>query len=240
MSLYNMLFGINGWSDLVLALLNMRESDVERFRNCGIDFESKTIGITARTGGGNREDYPNKLLTSHPLYKCDYDDDFDCSYVHYEFKFPEDIADDIAKLENIGENGIPASIVNRYNEVRNREETDGDKYRREYEYQCKYVNIQMNAGNIKCYNGWIYVPLNDYGMITLLNVMESAEGSFHLGDIGLGKLDVKVGCVSNNNGNRVVIELMRDVDVEYFEYVINKYEKRYPNAIEVLKQNIYL
>lgn len=234
MSLYNTIFGKNGWSDLVLALLNMRESDVERFRNCGIDFESKTIGITARTGGGNREDYPNKFLTSHPLYKCDYDDDFDCTYAHYDFKFPEDIADDIAKLENVGENGIPASIINRYNEVRYREEKSGDKYRREYEYQRKYINIQINAGNIKCYNGWIYAPLNDLGIRTILQVMENTNGEFHLGDVSFHKLKINQCDKYESQWHRVKIELGNEIDTEYLDYVVKTYSEKFPKAIEQL------
>lgn len=238
MSLYNMMFGKNGWSDLVLALLNMRESDVERFRNCEIDFESKTIGITARTGGGNREEYANEKLTSHPCYLYDEDDDFDCTYAYYYFKIPDDIVDDIIKLGDIEKNGVPASIVKKYNDVMNRPETPGDKYKREYDNQRKYIGSQMKSGNIRCDNGWIYYPLSDYGMGAILNVMEQADGKFHLGTISMNVINTHVQRVDDKHVKRVVVERTKQLDGEYYNHVVIKFGEKYPKAVEELKRMV--
>lgn len=67
-----------------------------RFRD--IYFENEEgkepkIILYTRNGGGNREyyEYVFELLSSHPLYIQDYDDDFDSTYAYIEFKAPESI-----------------------------------------------------------------------------------------------------------------------------------------------------
>lgn len=89
MSLYNILFGKNPDTKEILAALNLTEGYIERFRDCWIDEDNGEIVIYTRTGGGNREDFPNEVLTSHPLYRYDEDDDFDCTYALYHFSLPE-------------------------------------------------------------------------------------------------------------------------------------------------------
>lgn len=86
MSLYNMIFGKNPNTKDILALLGLEETDIERFRDCYIDGDE--ICIYTRTGGANREHYHNKVLTSHPNYKYDADDDYDCTYATYYFSLP--------------------------------------------------------------------------------------------------------------------------------------------------------
>jgi hypothetical protein len=60
MSLYNALFGMNSQADLLLAVVGLRRVDVERFRDVRIDGES--IAVYSRTGGGNRESYPQEVM----------------------------------------------------------------------------------------------------------------------------------------------------------------------------------
>ena len=79
MSLYNLMFGKNAWSDVILAVLDLRETDIERFRDSSVDFDNRQIVIMTRTGGCSREEYANEKLTSHPCYLYDEDDDFDCN-----------------------------------------------------------------------------------------------------------------------------------------------------------------
>lgn len=74
--------------DDVLKAIGLKEEDIERFRGAGV--QDGEIVIHARTGGGNREDYPNQILTSNPYYLRDYDDDFDCTYATYHFSIPEE------------------------------------------------------------------------------------------------------------------------------------------------------
>ena len=93
MTMYSILFDENPSTDEILALLGLTEADVERFRDCWIrdDDEEPRIVICTRTGGLNRETWPNKMLTSHPCYIHDYDDDCDTTYAYYEFVIPEEV-----------------------------------------------------------------------------------------------------------------------------------------------------
>lgn len=88
MSLYNMLFGMNPDTDKILSVLSLDKDEIERFRDCGVNEAKGQIWIYTRTGGGNREDYPNEILTSHPNYLYDEDDDFDSTYATYYFSIP--------------------------------------------------------------------------------------------------------------------------------------------------------
>lgn len=87
MNMYTILFGTNPNADMILAAINLTKDDAERYRDCWV--EENRICIRTRTGGGNREDYPNETLTSHPNYLYDEDDDFDSTYATYYFKLPE-------------------------------------------------------------------------------------------------------------------------------------------------------
>ena len=53
------------------------------------------IILYTRNGGGNRPyyEYVFQLLSKHPLYLGDYDDDFDCTYAYIEFKAPQEVID---------------------------------------------------------------------------------------------------------------------------------------------------
>lgn len=84
-----------------------------RFRD--IYFENEEGGIPkvvlyTRNGGGNRDayEYVFELLSQHPLYLTDYDDDFDCTYAYIEFKAPQNVIDffeDVKgeRFERVGE-----------------------------------------------------------------------------------------------------------------------------------------
>lgn len=101
MSMYGLLFGRNSLSTLILAMLNLTEGDVGRFRDVFIS-EGK-IAVYTRNGGGNRECWnegekedchcPGCVIThylpKHPNYLYDKDDDFDCTYATIYFSFPE-------------------------------------------------------------------------------------------------------------------------------------------------------
>lgn len=87
MSFYNMIFGQNPLSDILLAMCDLTEGDVGRFRDAWIT-ENGELAIYTRNGGGNREyympDFNNNLL-----YLRDEDDDFDSTYATIFFKIPE-------------------------------------------------------------------------------------------------------------------------------------------------------
>ena len=85
MSFYHMIFGINPLSKILLDIMDIEIEAIERFRDCGYDKCNQIIWIYTRTGGNNRESYPNKVLTENKYYKRDYDDKFDNTYATYEF-----------------------------------------------------------------------------------------------------------------------------------------------------------
>lgn len=82
-----------------------------RFRDIYFENEIEPkIILYTRNGGGNREwyEYVFELLSSHPLYIKDYDDDFDCTYAYIEFKAPKAVIDffegiKTGKIESISE-----------------------------------------------------------------------------------------------------------------------------------------
>lgn len=91
MSLYNMLFGRNPYATILLAMLDLDESKVGRFRDCYTDDGGTVITVYTRNGGGNREQYQDTIdeLAKHPNYLRDYDDDFDCTYASIDFSVPD-------------------------------------------------------------------------------------------------------------------------------------------------------
>lgn len=89
MTMYNILFGKNPDTKDILASLNLTEENIERFRDCWIDNRTGEIVVFTRTGGGNREHFPNEILVNHPLYLRDEDDFFDSTYASYYFSLPE-------------------------------------------------------------------------------------------------------------------------------------------------------
>lgn len=119
MSMYNMMFGTNSRSGVLLACLGISENDVPRFRDCFLDGDK--IVIHTRTGGGNRDyyeseeecrsNYPdyfdgeddpsgpwNDDLRSMPTYLYDEDDDYDCTYANFYFSIPKEFEEDIAMI----------------------------------------------------------------------------------------------------------------------------------------------
>jgi hypothetical protein len=76
-----------------------------RFRDIYFERNEDGIGgkviLYTRNGGGNRDayEYVFELLSKHPLYLNDYDDDFDCTYAYIEFTAPESVVEFFADVE---------------------------------------------------------------------------------------------------------------------------------------------
>ena len=94
-----MLHGFSPNAAAILHALALDPKQIDRFRDAsfGKDGDQHVLHIFCRTGGGNREDYPNTVLTSHPLYLRDHDDEYDCTYAHYYFKIPQSVLDELAE-----------------------------------------------------------------------------------------------------------------------------------------------
>jgi len=112
MGLYNIVFGQNSASDAILATLGLTRGDVGRFRDCFV--ANDEIAVYTRNGGGNRECWEEKeegtdcsclgcimkKLPKHPYYLRDEDDDFDYTYATIYFRFPDEFAEELKKLDS--------------------------------------------------------------------------------------------------------------------------------------------
>lgn len=109
MNLYNLLFGRNQFSTILLKMLNTTEDAIPRYRDCYLDEKGRII-IHTRTGGGNRafydslesckDHYPeyfngnendpsgpwNADLRKLSGYLYDKDDDFDSTYANFVYR----------------------------------------------------------------------------------------------------------------------------------------------------------
>lgn len=100
MGFYNMMFGTNPMSDILLATLGLKRDDVGRFRDTYL--ADGKIAIYTRNGGGNRETYQEVIdeLAKHPCYLSDEDDDFDCTYATIYFSYPAEFAEQLKAIES--------------------------------------------------------------------------------------------------------------------------------------------
>jgi hypothetical protein len=110
MSMYNLLFGANPMSDVLLASIGRTKGDFGRFRDCFV--ANGRIAVYTRNGGGNRDhwdddtgegescDCPGCIITyrakTWPFYSHDRDDDFDNTYATIYFTFPPEYAEGLA------------------------------------------------------------------------------------------------------------------------------------------------
>lgn len=110
MSLYNMLFGTNPFSGVLLQMLGVTREEVPRYRDCFLNEDGTEIIIHTRTGGGNREDYEdgNNYLTLVDGYKFDADDDFDCTYADFHYEVPEACKSQVTLMKDLGAVTNPA------------------------------------------------------------------------------------------------------------------------------------
>lgn len=251
MSLYNMLFGMNPNSDLILALLGLKKNDIERYRNCGIDFENQQIYIYTRTGGANREEYLNELLVNNPNYKYDEDDDFDSTYATYYFNFPKDLKEEIMCLKDICQFGIPAKLIQYVVGILNREPNESDKYTAIYESQYKLVDDLKKTMDAIVWNGHTVVPLSDSGMQRLLEAAEKNDGKF-IAYWGIKPYQIEVKTNTSRwsfdvkrpdleqDKSRVFIDQPKNwqVDEEWWNRWQQKFENKYPKAIQEIRESL--
>lgn len=247
MSFYNMLFGQNSNSAVILALINLKETDVERFRDCHI--HKDYITIYTRTGGGNREDYPNTTLVESPYYLRDEDEDDDNTYATYYFKFPDELREDIIKFLDVKTNGVPASIVNKCLEVWNRPETTEDKYRRISTEQEAVYKEQRHYFKLFESNGHTIVPLCDSGMERLLMVAEKNDYPEHEGEFFPYairpyklKIETEVPTWSHNPKEMSRLKISIDdpwtIDQKVWEDYKAKFGAKYPKAIAAISKYV--
>lgn len=252
MSFYSMLFGKNPGTEVILALIGFKEHDVERFRDCWIDYEEKEIGVYTRTGGGNREDYPQELLYQSPYFKTTFDDDYDTTYATFVFRFPEEIEADILALTDIPTNGISGKLIQWIMKTSSRPATDVDKRNAQYESQKQLIAELQRTGHCsEAFNGHTVVPLSDRGMERIMKATEETEGELlpYWCAVPL-KLDVKINSPRWNFDNknpdleqdkyRVLVDLPKDwpIDFEVWDRWKAKFGEKYPKSVAVIDEYV--
>lgn len=87
--MYNLVFGMNPYSDSVLECLGLKKEDFGRFRDVFV--ANGKIAVYTRCGGGNRPDYQHvfEKMAAHPNFLHAKDDSFDETYCTFYFSFPE-------------------------------------------------------------------------------------------------------------------------------------------------------
>lgn len=90
MSMYNAVLGENAFSGVLLSMLGFQtRGEIPRYRDCW--WNGEHIAVHTRVGGGNRNDYVERIVSMqmHEGYVKDEDDDYDHTFATFYYKFPE-------------------------------------------------------------------------------------------------------------------------------------------------------
>lgn len=179
MSLYNLIFGMNRDADMILALIGLKRHDIQRFRDCWLS-DDGGICVYTRTGGGNREDYPNTILTSSPYYIHDEDDEWDHTYANYYFRIPDEIVNDMDGFKDPVNNGVSANLLQWLDKTINREQTESDL---KEEVRCSQIHTFNNliySGDLtRTWNGHTCVILSDRGAEAVFELYENDDELYY-------------------------------------------------------------
>ena len=90
--LYGMLFEENKEFGVLLGVLGLTKKQIGRYRDIFVTEDKQKIILFTRLGSTAQEEYAEniKFLRNHKNYLRDYPDDFDDTYVYYEFSIPEE------------------------------------------------------------------------------------------------------------------------------------------------------
>ena len=172
MSLYNLLFGRNPQSALLLAVVGMRESDIERFRDVSCSADGSEIYVYTRTGGGNREAFPQEIMRHKDGWRHSVDDDYDSTYCTDTFAVPEQWREDVRNLGDIFSHGLRKEFAAHLSATLRREPTEGDLYRSAHDAEAEALKRTRHEKA----NGHTFVPFDDAAMRVALQWAEKNDG----------------------------------------------------------------
>ena len=99
MSLYNMMNGFSPACLYFMPMLDRKQQDYPRFRDCFLSDDEKHIEIYTRVGGNNRgSGFGEEELYKDPNFVTTYDSDFDSTYGTYVFNVPEKWQEDFDRI----------------------------------------------------------------------------------------------------------------------------------------------
>lgn len=167
-----MFFGRNTQADLLLAVIGLRECDVERFRDISASDDGTAISVYTRTGGGNRESYPNVAMRKLRWWLSSVDDDFDSTYCTDTFVVPDRWRNDVIALRDPLSFGIRKSFARHLAKTLRRAPTEADlmfsAIREEEAALARTDHIMAN--------GHTFVPKSDHAMKVALELAEKNGG----------------------------------------------------------------
>lgn len=246
MSFYNMLFGMNHQTDFLLAVLGLRKNDVERLRNVFSSEDGKTIEIYTRTGGGNRDDYPNLLMRKLPTWTGSVDDDYDSTYCTDTFEVPAEWVDDVKALSDVLANGIRKEFGQHLLATLRREPTEDDKATAAYEKESADLRRLPHF----MANGHTFVPQNDYAMEQALKMAEANGGKLR-SCWGIAPITITVrqnfhpwpnATRESDRKSFVRIETSYDgrwsMDMAYWKHCEDRFAATYPQAMANVRKTV--
>lgn len=246
MSLYNLLFGMNSKTPLILAAIGLREHEVERFRDCGFSEDGSQVQIYTRTGGGNRTDYPQEKMRSLPGWRHSNDDDFDCTYCTDYFDVPEEWREDLAHLNNMIQHGVRAEFMQHLAKTLQREPTEADQQACAYDEERAALNETRHL----MANGHTFVPLDDSAMLVALRLAE-ANGGELLSCWGVAPIALQINenhqpfphAKDKDYARRITRAKISyapgwTMDLEYWQHVIQCWGGEFPKAIAKIQQTV--
>lgn len=100
MSMYSMVFGTDDRGPMILSCLGLEPDDFGRYRDVWL--KDGRICVYTRNGGGNRNSYQDvfQRMSKHLDFESASDDDFDCTYCTFYFRYPEPYHELLTALED--------------------------------------------------------------------------------------------------------------------------------------------
>lgn len=246
MSFYNMLFGMNPQTDLLLAIIGLKKNDIERFRDVSASEDGATISVYTRTGGGNRSDYPNTAMRKLPTWQRSYDDDFDSTYCTDDFAVPADFINDVKALDDIIGNGIRPEFGRHLVKTLRREPTESDK--KQDAHDAESQKLKRTAHFMA--NGHTFVPRDDSAMKTALEIAEANGGELRScwGILPI-KIKVKINDMPHPNAkseddrlfmNRLDVgyDYAWAIDEEYWAHCEKRFAEEFPITMAKIREAV--
>ncbi len=235
MSLYNALFGRNQQANLLLAVVGLKASDVQRFRDVRASDDGGEIRVLSRTGGGNRADYPQRLMRSMPAWDRSVDDEFDSTYCTDVLCVGEGWRGDVVNLGDVLEHGIRAEFARYLGQTLHREPTPRDVEARAYESEQN----TLARTNHTMANGHTFVPHDDASMRRALELAEKNRGKLRSA-WGILPLRLRVRRDEEVFGRYVRLETdaVWQIDHHYWKRCQEKFATEFPLAMRQLDTDV--
>ncbi|MGK4923125.1 hypothetical protein ACSLUB_11365 [Bordetella hinzii] len=244
MSLYNLLFGMNSQGPLLLAAVGIHENDVQRLRDVSVTSDGSEVFVYTRTGGGNREDYPNEAMRSVPGWVSSEDDDFDCTYCTDTIRVAPEFHRDVAALGDFFAHGMRPEFAAHLAKTLKREPTEEDIAQRAIDAERKELE---RTRHVKA-NGHTFVPYDDSAMETALRLAEANGGSLRScwGILPI-KLNVrtdyqpwphaKVGAERIIRAN-IDYDFKWGMDTAYWQHCVGLFSEKYPLSMAKIGKEV--